>query len=211
MNPDTMPLILQAHGLNFSYPDLALFANFSIKLPAGITLICGGGGRGKTTLLRLLAGELPAQSGQLQINGIDLQAQPEAYKAQVFWNDPRSTAFDPLSLPGYFDLQRSRYPEFDDRVLTDMSKGLALQEQWHKQLFMLSTGSKRKVFLAAAFASGTALTLLDEPFAALDTTSIAFLMTKLKDAARESQRAWVLADFVAPTGLPLVQTIELGD
>ncbi len=203
--------ILQASALHFSYPSRQLFTNFSANIASGITLIRGGDGRGKSTLLRLLAGALPAQGGQLHINGIDLQAQPANYKAEVFWAEPRTDAFDQLTALDYFELQRRRYSDFDDAALADMTYGLGLQEHLHKQLFMLSTGSKRKVFLAAALASGAAVTLLDEPFAALDTASIGFILTWLQDATNNTDRAWVLADYTAPDGLPLAQVIDLGD
>ena len=81
----------------------------------------------------------------------------------------------------------------------------------HKQLFMLSTGSKRKVFLAAALASGAQLTLFDDPFAALDATSIRFVLGWLDAAASATNRAWVIAGHVVPDGLPLAQIIDLGD
>jgi ABC-type multidrug transport system ATPase subunit len=203
--------ILQASALHFSYPDRQLFTSFSADMPSGITLIRGGDGRGKSTLLRLLAGALPVQSGQLSINGVDLQTQPENYMTQVFWAEPRSDAFDQLTALGYFELQRSRYAGFDDGVLADMTKGLGLQEHLHKQLFMLSTGSKRKVWLAAAFAVGAAVTLLDEPFAALDTASIGFILAWLQGAPSVTDRAWVIADYVAPDGLAITQIIDLGD
>ena len=211
MNPEGIPSILEVYELNFNYPDQTLFVDLSLTVPTGISLICGGVGLGKSTLIRLLAGALPAQSGLLRINGVDLQAQPIAYKAQIFWAEPWSTAFDELTLPDYFELQRSNHAGFDDRALTDMTEGLGLQDHLHKQLFMLSTGSKRKVFLAAAFASGAAVTLLDEPFAALDAKSTGFMLLKLKRAAREGHRAFVLADFLAPDGVPLVKIIDLGD
>jgi ABC-type multidrug transport system ATPase subunit len=204
------PLILQANALHFSYPNHPIFSNFSASMAPGVTLVRGGDGRGKSTLLRLLAGVLPAQSGQLRIQGVDLGAQPANYKAQVFWAEPRADAFDPLTALDYFELQRSSYADFDDAVLADMTDGLGLQEHLHKQLFMLSTGSKRKVFLAAAFASGAAVTLLDEPFAALDTVSIGFIVAWLESNANDG-RAWVIADYVAPEGLDLAQVIDLGD
>jgi ABC-type multidrug transport system ATPase subunit len=103
---------------------------------------------------------------------------------------------------------------FDDAVLADVVRGLGLQEQMHKQLFMLSTGSKRKVFLAAAFASSAAVTLLDEPFAALDAASIGFILSWLRSAANDDskacERAWIMADYLAPEGLRLAQIIDLG-
>jgi ABC-type nitrate/sulfonate/bicarbonate transport system ATPase subunit len=66
---------------------------------------------------------------------------------------------------------------------------------------MLSTGSKRKVWLSAAFASGAALTLIDQPFAALDAPSIRFLRELLVEASEHTSRAWLLADHAAPAGI----------
>ena len=211
MNPANHTPILQVHDLHFSYPGRKLFTHFSANFPPGITLIRGGDGCGKSTLLRLLVGALPAQSGTLHINGINLQAHQANYKAKVFWVEPRSSAFDQLTVQDYFELQRSSYVDFDDGVLTDITEGLSLQAHLQKQLFMLSTGSKRKVFLAAAFASGAVVTLLDEPFAALDAISIGFILSWLKGAASENNRAWVIADYLAPKELLLAQTLDLGD
>jgi len=211
MNPVNNAPILQVNDLHFSYPGRQLLTHFSANFPSGMTLIRGGDGCGKSTLLRLLAGALPAQSGQLLINGIDFQAQPANYKARVFWAEPRSTAFDSLTVPDYFELQRSSHANFDDKVLTDMTEGLGLQEHLHKQLFMLSTGSKRKVFLAAALASGAAVTLIDEPFAALDAMSIGFVLSWLKRSGSQNNRAWVIADYLAHDELVLAQIIDLGD
>ena len=209
LTPNTA--IVQTSALNFSYPDKLLFSNFAAGFSAGITLIRGGDGTGKSTLLRLLAGSLSAHSGQLLLNGVDLKLQRQAYKAKVFWVDPRENAFDQITALAFFQLQRSVYPNFDDAVLADMTFGLGLHEHLCKQLFMLSTGSKRKVFLAAAFAANTPVTLLDEPFAALDAASIGFLTTQLKRVQNSLNRAWVLADYSAPEGLRLAQVIDLGD
>jgi energy-coupling factor transporter ATP-binding protein EcfA2 len=74
---------------------------------------------------------------------------------------------------------------------------------------MLSTGSKRKVWLAGAFASGATVTLLDEPFAALDKASIGFVMELLEEAAHHPKRAWVLAHHEAPGAVPLAAIIEV--
>lgn len=205
------PVVLQAQGLRFRYPERELFAGLSAALSPGVTFVRGGDGRGKTTLLLLLAGQLPAAAGTLQINGIDLQDRAAAYRRQVFWTEPRTEAFDQMTPAHYFGLQRSTYADFDDGVLTRCVNGLALAPELNKQLFMLSTGSKRKVWLAAAFASGAALTLLDMPFAALDKASIGFVLALLEEAAAHSARAFVVADYAAPAGVRLAGVIELGD
>lgn len=202
--------MLQARDLCFSHPGRALFSHWSADLPAGVTLVRGDDGAGKSTLLHLLAGQLPADAGELSIHGQSLRDAPATYRAQVFFTEPRTALFDALTPTEYFEAQSRRYPAFDANALKHLVEGLALEEQLGKQLFMLSTGSRRKVFLAAAFASGAALTLLDMPFGALDKASIGCVMDELRKAAAHTGRAWVIADYTAPAGLPLASVIELG-
>ena len=81
-------------------------------------------------------------------------------------------------------------------------------------MYMLSTGSRRKLGLVAAVAGRAQLTLLDGPFAALDSASCRFLVHLLADAAAHRQRAWVLADYEWPAGLDAacrIALIDLGD
>ena len=204
-------IILQATDLTFHYPGQPLFSNWSYDIPAGITLVLGGDGRGKTSLLQLLAGELPAQSGQLQLEDASLPGQPDAYRSQVFWVDPRTDVYDQMPVPDYFATVRKAYPRFDEAILTQAIAGLGLTPHINKQMFMLSTGSKRKVWLAAAFAAGATISLLDDPFAALDKSSIEFITVMLNQFASDASKAWVLAMYVTPQGLPLSGLIELGD
>ena len=202
--------VLQAEGLCFGFArQAALFKDFSLSLPPGVTWLGGDESSGKTTLLRLLAGDLPAQSGSLHINGILLAQQAQAYRSQVFWVDPRTDAFDALTPQAYWDGVRRQYPAFDGALLAELTDAFALAPHLAKSLYMLSTGSKRKVYLAAAFASGAALTLLDEPFAALDKTSIELVLELLQEASSHASRAWVVADYVAPRGVALAATIGL--
>ena len=201
--------VLQVVGLSFRYPERELFAGWSTRIPPGVTLVRGGESSGKTTLLRLLAGELPVQAGDLQMGKLHLAQHAAAYRQQVFRVDPRSTDFDPITPLEYFKTLHRQYPRFDDRAVGGLLDGLSLGPFKDKPLYMLSTGSKRKVWLAAAFASGAAVTLLDEPFAALDKTSIGFVTKLLQDAATHPARAWVMADYEAPVGVPLAAVIDL--
>ncbi|AMO97973.1 ABC transporter family protein [Collimonas arenae] len=203
--------ILKAINLTFNYPHQELFNNLSVEIPAGITLVRGGDGRGKSSLLRLLAGDLPAQAGELQINGVSLNEQPDLYRRQVFWVDPRSEAFDQMTAHEYFASLHATYPKFDDSLLPALTEGLSLTPHLDKKLYMLSTGSKRKVWLAAAFAAGATLNLLDDPFASLDKASINFVVKMLNRVAGNSPQAWVIALYDAVDGVPFTTTIDLGD
>lgn len=206
------PAVLTAEGLSFRYrdPKVELFAGLSIAIPPGVTLVQGGDGRGKSTLLRLLAGALPAEAGELRLNGVSLKPQPAAYRAQLFWVEPRTSDFDQLTPLQYFESLRMPYPGFDTALAGQLADGLGLAPHLGKQLFMLSTGSKRKVWLAAAFASGASLLLIDEPFAALDAPSIAFIKQLLQDTSAHPGRAVVIADYEAPEHVPLAGVVDLG-
>ncbi|WP_188566798.1 ABC transporter ATP-binding protein [Undibacterium terreum] len=207
----THSFILQASNLTFHYPGRALFSNWSADIPSGITLVRGGDGTGKSSLLQLLAGVLPAQAGQLQMQGVRLDEQPDAYRRQIFWIDPRTDAFDQMTAIEYFASVRAAYPQFDEKLLPDLTEGLSLTSHLNKQLYMLSTGSKRKVWLAAVFAANAALSLLDDPFAGLDKASIGFVEKMLNQVAGNTAQAWILALYQTPIGVPLSSVIDLGD
>jgi ABC-type multidrug transport system ATPase subunit len=185
--------------------------DFSAQPANGLVLVRGGGGRGKTSLMCVLAGELAADAGQLQLGGVWLHEQPEDYRQQVFWADTRSAAHDALTCGDYLAKVQRHYPAFDEAQLNRAIKGLSLAPHLDKNIFMLSTGSKRKLYLAAAFACGAALTLLDTPFAALDKVSIRFALDMLAEVAQDSDRLWVLADYAQPEGMTLPMLIDLGD
>lgn len=191
--------LLDIQSLSFRYPDRELFADLSASIKPGITLVQGGDGRGKTTLLRLLAGDLKPNAGQLKIH------------TKVFWVDPRTEAFDQLTGNEFFESQRIAFPEFDYTLVNKLVDGLELTGHINKKLYMLSTGSKRKVYIAAAFASGAAVTLIDMPFAALDKPSINFILELLLEAADKTDRALVVADYEVPAGVGLAGVIYLGD
>ena len=204
-------IVLRAQDLGYAYPQRRLFHQLSFELPAGLSLVRGGDGSGKTTLLRLLAGELPQDGGSLWLQGISLDEQPAAYRAQVFRVDHQASGLDQISPKAYLAALRERYPDFDEAGLPALIDGLGLGPHWQKPMYMLSTGSRRKVGLAAAFAAGAALTLLDEPFAALDRPSINFVLALLQQAAADLARAWVVADYQAPPGLALASLLDLPD
>ena len=203
--------MLNISKLSLAFPGCVLLHDFSAQPDKGLMLVRGGGGRGKTSLMCVLAGELAADAGHLQVGGVWLHEQPEAYRQQVFWADTRSAAHDALTCRDYLAMVQRLYPAFDEVRLTRAIEGLSLAPHLDKNIFMLSTGSKRKLYLAAAFASGAALTLLDTPFAALDKVSIRFALDMLAEVAQDRNRLWVLADYAQPEGMTLPMLIDLGD
>ena len=202
--------LLQATGLGFQFAaGPPLFADLSFTIPPGVTLVRGDDGSGKTTLMRLLAGEQQPTAGQVSIGGVTPNGQPATYRQLVFWIDPKTEAFDQTTVADFFASRQAAWATFDGDVLAACVRDFDLTDHLHKRLFMLSTGSKRKVWMAAAFASGAPVTLIDMPFAAVDKASGGFVIERLQQAAASQERSWVVADYEAPDGVALSGVIDL--
>lgn len=179
--------VLQVQDLRFAHPGQPpLFDGLAFTLPAGLTRLDAD--VGKTTLVRLLAGALQGQ-GRFTLRGRPWQPAP----GEACWIDPRDPHWDPMTPDGLRAAQRARHPGFDDAAWQRHLDGFDLRGHEGKTMHMLSTGSRRKVALAAALAAGAPLTLLDEPTAGLDAPALAWLQQALAEAAAAPGRAWLLA------------------
>jgi len=166
--------------------------------PTGVSWICGDEGTGKTTLLRLLAGDTQPTSGTVST--------PEG---GVFWVDLQSPAHDGVTVQACWDALRVHYPQWNDGLLQNLAEALDMVQHVDKRLNMLSTGSRRKAMVLAALASGATVTLLDQPFAALDLASIRIIQEFLHEAAESPDRIWIVADYEAPHDVPLASVLNL--
>lgn len=197
------PVLLRADRPRLRLPGLELFADLSFTITPGLTLVRGGDGRGKTSLLRLMAGQLQPDAGMV-----------ERLTPQVFLVELREPRYDATVLRAWLQAQHSLYPGWDAALEADLVQAFGLAEHLDKTFHMVSTGTRRKTGLVAAFACGAGLTLLDTPFAALDAASRELLAELLAEAALQRLRAFVLADYALPPGVQeadLSGLIDLGD
>ena len=165
-------------------------------LPTGLIAITGGERSGKTTLLRRLAGDLPAMPN-------------EVAAAPVQWLDLALPAQDAQTPEQVWAALRERSPRWNAGLHQDLVDALSLSAHRDKQLFMLSTGSRRKVALVGLLACGATLTCLDQPYAALDMASIKVVRGFLQDMGQHASRSWVVADYEADPLLPWRRVIAL--
>ena len=191
--------VVQIDRLRFGYPgQTMLFDGWSAALPAGLTLLEGDSSSGKTTLLRLLAGELRG-AGRLSLahqstdTDTDTDTDTAVWRRDVCWIDPRDAAWDALRPDELMATQRLLHPGFDEAAWQRHLDAFDLQPHRAKSMFMLSTGMRRKVALAASLSAGCPLTLLDEPTAGLDRPALAWLAQALVEAAGQAGRACLLA------------------
>lgn len=181
--------VLRALGLRVAHPGRPpLFEGLGFDLPLGLTRLDAE--VGKTTLLRLLAGDCRGE-GRFWLHGQPWH--PADHPSAVCWIDPRAPAWDPMTPEQLRAVVSARHPGFDARAWQRQLEGFDLLDHGHKTMHMLSTGSRRKVALAAALAAQAPLTLLDEPVAGLDKPATDWLVAALSEQARPAGRAWLLA------------------
>lgn len=196
------PPLLRAEGLCWSWPGAPLIEGLSFDIGPGLAFVRGGDGRGKTTLMRLLAGRIAPQAGRVTAAG------------RVWLADAGEPEDDGVVARDWLARARAALPPWDDALAARLVDAFSLQEHLPKELFRLSTGSRRKLALVAAFAGGATVALLDAPFAGLDGPSRAVLGELLAEASSHPGRAWIVADHEPPAafdGLRLAVEIDLGD
>ncbi|CAN7576812.1 ABC transporter ATP-binding protein [Acidovorax sp. LjRoot117] len=202
-------VVLRVERLGFAYPECAVLEDVSLAWPAGLALVQGDESSGKTTLLRLLAGELAPRSGEVTLQGVRQRTDPAAYRAQVFWQDPRSTALDELTARQWLAGLPAQHARWDAAALAAHVEGFSLDPHLDKPFFALSTGSRRKVLMAGGLASGAALLLIDEPVAGLDKPSVNYLVQVLGRAAADPARLVVVAHYEPLPGVAWGRTLTL--
>ena len=156
------------------------------SLSPGLIAVTGGEGSGKTHLLRRLA-QAP---GAVWLD-LALPHQDEQTPLQVW------------------EALQKHSPQWDAALHQQLVEALLLAPHQCKKLYMLSTGSRRKVALAGVLACGALVTCLDQPYAALDGASIRVVNSFLQDGAEHRTRTWVVADYEAHPQLPWRQVIVL--
>ena len=189
------PCLIQIKHLTFGP-----IQDLSFTWSPGVSWVCGDEGKGKTTLLRLLADDVQPTTGQVVRS-----------EGGVFWVDLQNPAHDATTVQACWDALRIQYPHWNQALLQDLAEDLDMTQHLEKRLNMLSTGSRRKVMVIAALASGATVTLLDQPFAALDLASIHIIKEYLHEAAEHPSRAWIVADYEAPNDLPLASVLNLDE
>lgn len=194
----SVSFLLQTHALNGGPAGQVVIHQLNFSWSAGLHWVCGDEGCGKTSLLRLLAGDLQPHSGTIQ-------RPPGA----VFWADLKGPEHDQIPVQACWDTLHAQFPHWSGELLQTLSEALDMEQHRHKPLYMLSTGSRRKVMLIAALASGASVTLLDQPFVSLDQNSIQVIKAFLRDASSVRDRAWIVADYEAPADLPLTSLLNL--
>jgi ABC-2 type transport system ATP-binding protein len=174
------PPVLAAHGLRKAYGDVVALEGIDLEVaPGECVALIGHNGSGKTTTMRLLAGQLEPTAGTVTVAGVDVHRAADAHRARA------ALAFVPDSPLLYDDLTVAEHLELvglahgvgdglDDRV-DDLLEALDLTERRDFVPGQLSRGMRQKTQLACTLVRPFQVLMLDEPVVGLDPPSQAML------------------------------------
>jgi len=191
-DPDAAAIELD--NVSFAYDRRPVLSGITMRVPRGkIVAIMGGSGCGKTTILRLIGGQLKPQSGKVLVAG---QSVPDLDAEALYAMRRRcgmlfqfGALFTDMSVFENIAFPMREHTRLDEELIRDLVlmklHAVGLRGTAKLMPAELSGGMARRVALARAIALDPMLVMYDEPFAGLDPISLGVvgqLIRTLNDA-----------------------------
>ena len=170
--------MIKVSNIEKSFGDLKVLRGVSLEVKKGeIVSIVGASGAGKTTLLQIIGTLLPADGGEVEINGTKLFALNETRTAEFrnrhigfvfqFHNLlPEFSALENVMMPAL--IGGAKRKEAKQRAL-ELLAAVGLSERAEHKPAQLSGGEQQRVAIARALMNKPSVLLADEPTGNLDT------------------------------------------
>jgi ABC-type multidrug transport system ATPase subunit len=173
---------------------LTLLDDISLVVrPGEFVCILGPSGSGKSTLLLALSARVPANEGQVTINGLDFYQMFDALKQDVVVVPQRDALHELLTVSTALDyaaqlrLPRASREERQQRTGEMLAKMKLTGKLERQKIFRLSGGQLKRASLATEIVSGPSLLFLDEVTSGLDEETDREMMSIFRDLARSGK------------------------
>ncbi len=182
--------LVEVNNLGFSRGSRVIYEQISLTIPRGkVTAIMGPSGIGKTTLLKLIGGQLTPDHGQVLFDGQDIHklSRHELFEARkrmsmLFQSGALFTDMNVFDNVAFALREHSGLPEAIIRRIVLMKlEAVGLRGAAQLMPSELSGGMQRRAALARAIALEPEMVLYDEPFAGQDPISMGVLVKLIKE------------------------------
>jgi iron complex transport system ATP-binding protein len=177
--------------LDFTYDKYPILHDIRLDIPSGkFSVVLGRNGCGKTTLLRLIAGLLPLQKGEIRVCGYELGKVSNFRRAEIVGYLPQMhSPIFPFTVEEVVMTGRAAYAFFSpkeedrERAVRAMSQ-VGLMHLKKRPYTELSGGERQLVMVARLLAQAPRVILLDEPLTHLDPANQVRMLELIKELVR---------------------------
>ncbi|GAB3546088.1 ABC transporter ATP-binding protein [Noviherbaspirillum agri] len=211
-----MPNLVEIRDLHFSYGIRPILSGLQMDFPRGkVVAVMGGSGSGKTTILRLIGGQLQAQNGTIKFDGQMVNARDTrkmyAMRRKMGMLFQHGALFTDLTVFENVAFPLREHTTLPEELIRDLVlmklHAVGLRNAAQLKPSEISGGMARRVALARAVALDPQLIMYDEPFAGLDPISMgvaANIIRRLNDAlgstsivvSHDVHETFLIADYV---------------
>jgi len=164
--------MLKIENLYKKYGSFQAVNNLSLHIPSGeIFGFVGPNGAGKTTTMKIVCGLLPATSGQVYIDGIDVSNNIRMLKSRIGYMPDFFGVYDDLKVIEYLEFYASIYNikgKESAKICNDLLELVDLTDKRNIYVDSLSRGMKQRLCLARSLVHNPDLLVLDEPASGMD-------------------------------------------
>lgn len=176
-----MSEILKIDNLSKDFGGKTVLRDFSLSVDKGSVYgLLGRNGEGKTTLIRILLGIIPADSGTILFQGRPVRFSDSGYKRTIGYIPEDPFFYEWMTVGGFLDFNSRFYPRWSRDKADGYVRSFSLDPR--QKIRALSRGMKLKLELVAALAAEPDLLVLDDPTSGLDVPT---RQDFLKDVIRE--------------------------
>lgn len=176
--------ISRRYGSHLAVDDVS----FTIKKGEIIGLL-GHNGAGKTTIMKMLSGYLEADSGQILLDGLDIQQQRRLIQQQLGYLPEHLPLYPDMTVLDYLDYAASLKALSSESRAAEIRRVVAatmLQDKLEAKIETLSRGYKQRLSVAQAILGKPRLLILDEPTNGLDPSQTLQMRELIQQIAQDA-------------------------
>jgi ABC-2 type transport system ATP-binding protein len=189
-----MDTVIEAAGLTKHYEDFSLRSVGLTVRGGSVSGIFGPNAAGKSTLLRMLAGQTPVPAGTLRVLGGSYGSAEQDLKNRIGYVPQEPVFFEEKTVEWHARFVAPYFARWDGACFFRLIE--EFRENPLKKVKLLSGGQKKLLSLALALSHGADLLILDEPTAGLDIVHRRSLLDRLRAQAAAGEVTVVVASHI---------------
>ena len=183
--------MLEIKNLTGGYVHVPVLKDVSFTVESGkLVGLIGLNGAGKSTTINEIIGLLTPYSGEINIDGLTLRANPREYRQQIGYIPETPSLYEELTLREHIETVAMAYGIEQEQAferVEPLLKMFRLDQKLDWFPVHFSKGMKQKVMIICAFVVDPSLFIVDEPFLGLDPLAISDLIQLLDEGKKKGK------------------------